>query len=52
MGEEFLGHLAALAGKLDFLATDPEARFTAAYRWGGWGDYVDYFTGDASRGAD
>ena len=33
MGEEFLGHLAALAAKLDFLASDPEARFTAAYRW-------------------
>jgi hypothetical protein len=36
MGDEFVEHLQALAGKLEYVARDDTARFSAAYRWG-WG---------------
>lgn len=32
MGDAFLGHLEALARKLDYVAGDETARFSAAYR--------------------
>jgi hypothetical protein len=37
MGDEFVEHLQALAGKLEYVARDDTACFSAAYRWGGAG---------------
>ena len=36
MGDEFVEHLEALAGKLEYVARDDTARFSAAYRRGWW----------------
>jgi hypothetical protein len=35
IGEEFVGHLKALSEKLEYVAKDDTARFSAAYRQGG-----------------
>lgn len=55
MGEEFVGHLEALAAKLEYVGGDDTARFSAAYRHAGagcWAVQASKFTvGRASPGS-